>query len=198
MGFFDSLGKAFSNYEKEVSRKIDSMERSGKVSSEKASAARERLSRSSEAGEKLFSYASSAKDTVSSITSPSVDSIVDGKTLDEWDREWISIGKLKDANLTPYNKSVGLYKHVVAGKIKYIGRATEYNNGGLRKRLSDYRRESNSAREHTSGTIINEHIDEIETYVLVVGTDKEAVEITKKLEPMFIKKYSPEWNRNFK
>ena len=105
MGFFDSLGKAFSNYEKEVSRKIDSMERSGKVSSEKASAARERLSRSSEAGEKLFSYASSAKDTVSSITSPSVDSIVDGKTLDEWDREWISIGKLKDANLTPYNKS---------------------------------------------------------------------------------------------
>ena len=92
-----------------------------------------------------------------------------GKTVSEWDCEWQCIGKLKDANLTPYNSCVGLYRHVVNGTTKYVGRAIELNNGGFRKRLSDYRRESNSARKHASGRTIYENLDRIETYILVVG-----------------------------
>jgi hypothetical protein len=121
-----------------------------------------------------------------------------GKSIDEWDRLWKCIGPLKSANLTPYNHSVGLYKHVIGNEIVYIGRAIEYNNGGLRKRLSDYRRENDSAREHQSGQSINSHLDEITTYVLVVGDDEKAAEMTKKLEIMFIAKYKPRFNRNFK
>ena len=58
---------------------------------------------------------------------------------------------IKMANLTPYNHCVGLYRHVINGKTMYVGRAIELHNGGFRKRLSDYCRESNSARKHTSG-----------------------------------------------
>ena len=69
------------------------------------------------------------------------------------------------------------------------------HNGGFRKRLSDYRRQSDSARTHTSGRIINENLDDIVTYILVVGHDEQAVEITKKLEGKFIAKYRPAWNK---
>lgn len=36
----------------------------------------------------------------------------------------------------------------------YVGRAIELNNGGFRKRLSDYSRGSDSARNHKSGRLI--------------------------------------------
>lgn len=140
-------------------------------------------------------------DVVSKVAASSVESSnaeIGGKTIAQWDRSWKSIGPLKSANLTPYNHCVGLYKHVVDGKIMYIGRAIELDNGGFRKRLSDYRRESDSARKHTSGKTINENLDKITTYVMVVGDTDEAVQNTIKLEGIFIAKYRPEWNKMLK
>ena len=84
---------------------------------------------------------------------------------------------------------------MVNGNTKYVGRAIELHNGGFRKRLSDYRRQSNSARTHSSGRTINENLDRIRTYILIVGDDENAVEVTKQLEGKFIAKYRPEWNR---
>lgn len=119
-----------------------------------------------------------------------------GKTVEQWDKEWICIGPLKTANLTPYNHCVGLYRHVVNGRTMYVGRSIELYNGGFRKRLSDYRRQSNSARKHLSGRTINEHLDEIITYILIVGDTEEAVLETKRLEGQFIAYYGyPEWNK---
>ncbi|NLK78663.1 MAG: hypothetical protein GX284_13370 [Clostridiales bacterium] len=112
-----------------------------------------------------------------------------GKTVAQWDKEWIGIGPLKKANLTPYNHCVGLYRHVVNGKTMYVDRAIELHNGGFRKRLSDYRRESNSARKHLSGRTINEHLNDITTYILIIGDTEEAVLETKRLEGEFIAYY---------
>lgn len=119
-------------------------------------------------------------------------------SLCEWDRKWVCIGPLKTANLTPYNHCVGLYRHVINGETVYVGRAIELNNGGFRKRLSDYRRESDSGRTHTSGRLINQNLSKITTYVLVVGDTEEAVDTTKELEKLFVKKYNPKWNIQFK
>ena len=121
-----------------------------------------------------------------------------GKTISEWDKCWKSIGLLKYANLTPYNHCVGLYRHIINGQTMYVGRATELHNGGFRKRLSDYRRKSDSSRKHTSGQLINKNIDKIETYILVVGCDEAAIETTKQLEKLFVKKYNPPWNVQLK
>lgn len=121
------------------------------------------------------------------------------KTIDQWDKEWKCIGSLATASLTPYNHCVGLYRHEVNGKTMYLGRAIELNNGGFRKRLSDYRRESDSARTHKSGQTIHANLNKITTYILVVGNTDEAVEITKKLEHLFIAKYGfPMWNVQLK
>ena len=119
-------------------------------------------------------------------------------SLSEWARKWVCIGPLKTANLTPYNHCVGLYRHVINGETVYVGRAIELNNGGFRKRLSDYRRESDSGRTHTSGRLINQNLSKITTYVLVVGDTQEAIETTKELEKLFVKKYNPKWNIQFK
>lgn len=121
--------------------------------------------------------------------------LLGGKSLEEWNRQWKSIGYLKYADLTPYNKCVGLYRHRIGSKVMYVGRAIELNNGGFRKRLSDYRRESDSARKHKSGRLIHEHLDQIVTDIIVVGDTEEAVKLTKDLEKLFIAKYNPPWNK---
>lgn len=161
-------------------------------------AQREKLDNMKRQAEKMAAWGNTTVRTSASYSSSGSggsDPTYLGKTVDEWNREWKSIGFLKDADLSPYNHCVGLYRHVISGKTMYVGRAIELHNGGFRKRLSDYRRNSNSARKHTSGRMIHEHLDEIQTYILVVGSNEEAVEATKKLEGIFIGKFNPPWNK---
>ncbi|MBN6205822.1 hypothetical protein JYK21_05105 [Ralstonia pickettii] len=117
------------------------------------------------------------------------------KSVNEWNAEWRNIGYLKSANLTPYNKYIGLYRHKIGGKVMYVGRAVEVSNGGFRKRLSDYRRGSDSARKHQLGRIINENLEQITTDILIVGDTAEAVKVTRLLEGQFIAKFNPPWNK---
>ncbi len=51
------------------------------------------------------------------------------------------------------------------------------------------------ARKNTSGRTINENLDRIRTYILIVGNDEEAINTTKQLEGRFIEKYHPQWNK---
>lgn len=117
-----------------------------------------------------------------------------GKTLRQWESSWKSIGTLTTANLSSLSNYVGLYRASLGSEIVYIGRATEYSNGGLRKRLSDYTRKSNSARKHNSGRLMHKHADDLRIEVLITGSDAEAANIAKQLERCFIGKYKPKWN----
>jgi len=119
------------------------------------------------------------------------------KTLNEWERSWAYLGPLSSLNLSHLSSSVGLYRAKLNGEIVYLGRAVEFSNGGLRKRLSDYTRESNSGRKHQSGQKMNKNADDLEIEILVTGKDAEAAMIAKKLEPYFIGLYRPEWNKMF-
>lgn len=194
MGFFDLLGDILSSAAKSTANSRAKAARDyERKNPNMSSSQREKLEKFNRVTEKM---ADLGRTSVSTSGRPSSRTgTYGGKTVSEWDYAWQYIGKLKDANLTPYNSCVGLYRHVVNGTTKYIGRAIELNNGGFRKRLSDYRRGSNSARKHASGRIINEHLDEIETYILVVGDTQDAVETTKRLEGEFIRRYNPEWNK---
>lgn len=64
MGLLNSFGKCYSksisNYEREVERKIDSMERNGEVTSEQANRGRNKLHKSCDAGRKICSTISKA------------------------------------------------------------------------------------------------------------------------------------------
>lgn len=117
-----------------------------------------------------------------------------GKTVDEWEREWRSIGILNNLELTQYNRYVGVYRAWLNGKIIYIGRAIEWNNGGFRKRLSDYTRDSDSARKHKSGRNMYEHRDKLKIDIIIIGSDEESAKGATQLEARLVAKYQPEWN----
>ena len=123
-----------------------------------------------------------------------------GKTVDQWDRTERGIGVLGNlqGNLSNLSGYVGIYKAYYNGELVYIGRAVEYANGGFRKRLTDYVRESDSGRGTGSSSKMHEHRNQIRIGVIVVGDDYEAAQITKKLEVMLIGKYRPKWNVQFK
>lgn len=125
----------------------------------------------------------------------SKDVIIDGKTINQWESTWQPLGILSDVELAPFNNSVGLYRAKLNGRVVYIGRAVEYSNGGFRKRLSDYRRRSDSARKHSSGQKMNAHSEQLHIDILVTGSDAAGADIAKKLEILLVGKYKPEWNK---
>jgi len=123
---------------------------------------------------------------------------IGGKTMRQWESDWRYVGTLDSLDLSSYSGLVGLYKAELGSKVMYIGRAVEYSNGGIRKRLSDYTRESDSARKHSSGQLMNTNASSLKISILVVGRDEDAAMATKQLERYFIGRYSPEWNKMFR
>jgi len=119
---------------------------------------------------------------------------IGGRTLDEWEQEWRGLGILNNLNLTPYNRYVGVYRAWLNNRIIYIGRAIEWNNGGFRKRLSDYTRDSDSARKHKSGQKMYEYRDQLNMEIIITGSDEESTKVAGQLEARLIAKYQPAWN----
>lgn len=128
------------------------------------------------------------------------------KILDMIDSLWDNVGTLGkftvDKELKPgkisisyLNKSVGIYKAILNNKVVYIGRAKEYKNGALRKRLMDYVRDSDSGRDTPSGKKMHENKDKIFIKVIVIGEGEECMETADYLEKLMIHKYNPEWNK---
>lgn len=190
------MQKKADNKMKEYDRKISDAEKSEKMKNpeyaKKVNEAKQKLE-SAKVG--LYSKNNACDSNIKLNSSGEV--TVGGKTIDQWDRQWQKLGILSNLSmddLRPYNHHAGLYKAVMNGKIYYIGRAVEYNNGGFRKRLRDYVRDSESARTHKSGKQMHENADRIQLSILVVGSSDEAVEITKVLEKALIRKYTPQWN----
>lgn len=107
------------------------------------------------------------------------------------DKNWEE-GKISISYL---NKSVGLYKAVLGEEVVYIGKGTEWNNGGLRKRLRDYVRENDSARNCPSASNMFKNKDKIHIQVLIVGDGEDSVNTTECLEKLFIKEDNPKWNK---
>ena len=91
---------------------------------------------------------------------------------------------LKDVqgNISYLNKLVGLYRARWNRKIVYIERAISYNNGGLRKWLTDYVRDSESSRGNSYSSNMNRYKDQLSIDVLIVVENAATAELTKELE----------------
>lgn len=107
---------------------------------------------------------------------------------------WKYVGTLDNLDSSDLRHVVGLYKAVMNEKIVYIGRAIEYNNGGLKKRLADYTRESDSSRKHKSGQLMNQNASNLKIYIMITGSDSQASDRARELEVEMINRYRPEWN----
>jgi len=110
---------------------------------------------------------------------------------------WIELGFLNENNcdFSKYNKDIGLYRAKLKDKIVYIGKATELKNGGFRKRLRDYTRNSNSARKSESGRLMNKNQNQIIIEVLIFERNEKIIPSINAREQKEIDILQPEWNK---
>ena len=113
-----------------------------------------------------------------------------GKTLQQWDSDWLRVEGGFTVLHSDLRHHVGLFQARLRGAIMYIGKAVEIDNGGLRKRLSDFRRPSPSAREHYGAMRIHDHMNELDLHVLITGS----VELAEVLKSAMITRHVPPWN----
>ena len=117
-----------------------------------------------------------------------------------------TLGQITKEDRSVYNNQCGVYKmkDKNTGETKYIGRAIEHNNGGFRKRLSDYTRPSGSARKHSSGKAIYENRDNLNVEFYSTGKGTKGAQKAARLEKKIIEKekkrssnlYNVQWNRD--
>ncbi|MXO74836.1 hypothetical protein GRI40_06330 [Altererythrobacter aerius] len=117
--------------------------------------------------------------------------LIGGKTLQQWDTEWVRVNGGFRILHPELNHSVGLFRAVRDGQVMVLGQATECANGGLRKRLSDFRRSSWSGRNHTAGWYIYTNRDVLKLEVLVTGSDREAAKVAAALKRPMIALHEP-------
>ena len=124
--------------------------------------------------------------------------VVGSKTIAEWDTLWQrQRGDFSKVH-TDLNKVAGLFRAVQGKQIMALGRATEVSNGALRKRISDFTRDCDSNSKGLMGEYIRKDHHNLQLQVLLVGSDREAVEITIALKPLMVELHNPPKNASTK
>lgn len=122
------------------------------------------------------------------------DEQVKGRSVKDWNKEWIQVEGGFGVEHEHLRGKVGLYKASQNGQAMYIGQGAEYRATGLFKRLRDIRSETSSAGRHEGARRIREHINCIDLEVLVTGTRANDADTATKLKSKMIKALSPPWN----
>ena len=120
-------------------------------------------------------------------------SAIGGKTIEEWDRLWVPVDGGLKFDQPKLRHQVGLYRVSLKGQIMAIGTGVG-KRGGLAKRLSDFRRDSSSARDHFAGLLIDENLGRLEVKVLITGSDRTAREFAQQLKSPMMRLHTPGWN----
>ncbi len=110
---------------------------------------------------------------------------------------WIELGLLNESStdFSKYRGDIGLYRARLNDEIVYLGKATELNNGGFRKRLRDYTRKSPSARSYTAGQLMYCHRNDLKIEIRIFERSLESIPKIEVCEKKLIKQYEPEWNK---
>jgi excinuclease UvrABC nuclease subunit len=109
---------------------------------------------------------------------------------------WISLGLLTEESIdfSIYSKDIGIYRAILNDEVVYIGKATELNNGGFRKRLRDYTRSSSSARNYPAGELMYSNRNNLRIEIIVFKRTVESIPEIVELEAKLIKMTMPVWN----
>lgn len=101
-----------------------------------------------------------------------------------------TLSEITKEDRSKYNNECGVYKmkDTNTNETKYVGRAIEHKNGGFRKRLSDYTRDSSSSRKHASGKTIYNNKDNLYVEFCSTGRGEKGAKKAKSLEKKIIKK----------
>lgn len=113
---------------------------------------------------------------------------------------WIPLGLLTEisTDFSTYSKDIGIYRAILEDVVVYIGKASELENGGFRKRLRDYTRSSSSARNYPAGQLMYVNRNNIQIEIVVFNRSLESVPEIEALEAQLIREIKPIWNNQDK
>lgn len=109
---------------------------------------------------------------------------------------WIPLGILTEAStdFSTLSKDIGIYRAILNDEVVYIGKATELGNGGFRKRLRDYTRLSNSARDYPAGEKMYHNRENVHIEIVLFERTLESILKVDVLEEKLIREMKPIWN----
>jgi len=113
---------------------------------------------------------------------------------------WIPLGTLTETStdFSTYSNDIGVYRAILNNEVVYIGKATELENGGFRKRLRDYTRSSVSARNYPAGELMYSNRDNLFIEIVLFSRNVESIPEIEALESLLIREMKPIWNRQGK
>jgi hypothetical protein len=107
---------------------------------------------------------------------------IGGKTLDQWNREW---ERMEGGFAVPHpalHDIIGLYRTDLDGEPMTMGYATDFNGGGLWKRLQTIRSSvRQTGNNHLSADFISANIHDLTLWVIKVDMGAGSELITRKL-----------------
>lgn len=119
---------------------------------------------------------------------------IQGKTVDEWDLQWINVGSINDLiyHTAHLNNYIGLYRLRLNNEVLFIGYSVDYYRGGLRTELLE------SIKNNRELYIMEQNCEiddlDITVDVLITGNSPRSVDYTKELNSLIIGKYLPRFN----
>lgn len=116
-----------------------------------------------------------------------------GKTIEEWNQEWVRVPDGLKHHQSQLTYVVGLYRYRLHSQDMALGTGTD-SKGGIAKRLSDFIRPGWSGRSHHAGQLIFEHRKKLELWVLITGSGPAARSVARRLKAPMEAFHQPAWN----
>lgn len=116
--------------------------------------------------------------------------LVEGRSLEEWEKGWRRIGLLPSAHITAPKETAGLFRLLQGGDIVYLGRSHGANIECLRQTLQGLVRGGTAAGSQLEQQL-RDRGHELVVEVLITGCS----EVAKRLEQHWLQQLSPQWNQ---
>jgi hypothetical protein len=114
------------------------------------------------------------------------------KTIEEWNSEWANIPAWMSPDTYELQGEVGVIRFLEDGKVVAYSLGTELV-AGLRKRLADFFRDSESGRNYATGRRIYTQRHRLTVQVLVAGSDAAAPRDARQLKSEMMRLHPPAW-----
>ena len=115
---------------------------------------------------------------------------IDSSSVEEWNLQWISIGKLNDIVKSVYNQ-IGLIRLIVGSDTVFITRTIELKGVGLHQRIQEL--QNSVGKKSMIAHKIAENYANIDVLILVVGDSDEDIIVCRNLEKLMIQYFKPLW-----
>lgn len=117
---------------------------------------------------------------------------LDENAVAEWETQWADVPAWMSPDTYKLHGEVGLIRFLEDGKVVAYSLATELE-AGLRKRLADFFRDSDSGRNYVTGRRIYTNRHALKVQVLIAGSDPNAQKLARQLKTAMIRLQPPGW-----